>query len=155
MFRDCNWIVRRPRVKHDPINSLQDTGYTMLFNFIEGLLGLYGFDVYKGVYHQCFYQRKSLVCDLIEPFRPIVDARIKKAYGLGQIKKEDFIEVNKQYRLFGKKSQPYIAWLLKAILKHKNPMFFYVQQYYRCFMQEKLIKDYPIFLLSQQEEDKC
>ena len=154
LFRDCHWTVRRPRVKHDPINSLQDTGYTMLFNFIEGLLGLYGFDVYKGVYHQCFYQRKSLVCDMVEPFRPIIDSRIRRAYGLGQIKKEDFMKVNKQYRLFSKKSQPYIAWLLKAILEYKNAMFLYIQQYYRCFMQEKPIEDYPIFLLSQQEGGK-
>ena len=29
LFHDCNWTVRRPRVKHDPINSLQDTGYTI------------------------------------------------------------------------------------------------------------------------------
>ena len=77
-FRDCDWSARRPRVKHDPINSLQDTGYTLLFHFIESLLNLYGFDTHKGVYHQCFYQRKSLVCDLVEPFRAIVDARIKK-----------------------------------------------------------------------------
>ena len=90
LFRDCNWTVRRPRVKHDVVNSLQDIGYTILFNFIESLLNLYGFDVYKGVYHQCFYQRKSLVCDLVEPFRPIIDARIKKAYSLKEIKRERF-----------------------------------------------------------------
>ena len=151
LFKDCDWIVRRPRVKHDPINSLQDTGYTILFNFIGSLLDLYGFDVYKGVYHQCFYQRKSLVCDVMEPFRPIIDARIKKAYRLGQIKKKDFLIVNKQYRLFGKKSKPYVEWLLKEILGHKNSIFLYVQQYYRCFMREKPIEEYPIFLLSEHK----
>ena len=104
-YQDCNWQGRRPRVKHDPINSLQDTGYTLLFNFIESLLSLYGFDVYKGVFHQPFYKRKSLVCDIVEPFRPIIDARIKKAYALGQIKEEDFTIVNKQYRIFWKKEQ--------------------------------------------------
>ena len=149
LFRDCDWIARRPRVKHDPINSLQDTGYTILFNFIEGLLGLYGFDVYKGVYHQCFYQRKSLVCDIVEPFRSIIDGRIRKAYGLGQIKKEDFVMVNKQYRLFGKNSKPYLAWLLKEILEYKNGIFLYIQQYYRCFIREKPIEEYPVFLLSE------
>ena len=133
LFRDCNWTARRPRVKHDPINSLQDTGYTLLFNFIESLLGIYGFDVYKGVYHQCFYQRKSLVCDIVEPFRPIIDARIKKAYCLDQIKDEDFTIVNKQYRIFGKTGKPYIEWLLKEILHHRKPMFLFIQQYYRCF----------------------
>ena len=150
LFRDCNWIARRPRVKHDPINSLQDTGYTILFHFIESLLNLYGFDVYKGVYHQCFYQRKSLVCDVVEPFRPIIDARIKKAYSLGQIKDKDFTIVNKQYRLFGKTGKPYIEWLLKAILNYKNSMFLFMQQYYRCFIREKPIGEYPVFYLSEQ-----
>lgn len=145
MFRDCNWTARRPRVKHDPINLLQDIGYTILFNFIEGLLNLYGFDIYKGVYHQCFYQRKSLVCDIVEPFRPIIDARIKKAYSLGQIQDEDFVITDKQYRIFGKNSKPYIEWLLKEILTNKESMFLFVQQYYRCFIREKPIEDYPVF----------
>ena len=39
-----------------------------------------------------FYNWKSLVCDPQEPFRCIVDRIIKKkAYGLGQIKDEDFV----------------------------------------------------------------
>lgn len=148
LFKDCNWTARRPRVKHDPINSLQDTGYTILFNFIESILNLYGFDVYKGVYHQCFYQRKSLVCDIVEPFRPIIDARIKKAYSLGQIKEEDFTIVNKQYRIFGKTGKPYVEWLLKEILSYRKPMFLFIQQYYRCFVRERPIEEYPVFLLS-------
>lgn len=150
LFQDCNWVVRRPRVKHDPINSLQDTGYTMLFNFIDGLLGLYGFDVYKGVYHQLFFQRKSLVCDLVEPFRPIIDSRIKKAHSLKEIKEDQFTMVNKQYRILGKKAQPCVNFLLRAILGHKETMFLYIQQYYRCFIREKPIEEYPVFLLSEQ-----
>lgn len=68
-FGNLDWKGRKPRTKCDPINVLLDMGYTYLFNFIESLLLLYGFDIYKGVYHQVFYQRKSLVCDLVEPFR--------------------------------------------------------------------------------------
>ncbi len=149
-FRSCHWVARRPRVKHDPINSLLDTGYTILFHFIEGLLNLYGFDTYKGVYHQCFYQRKSLVCDVVEPFRSIVDARVKKAYSLGEIRREDFTVVNKQYRLFGKSSEPYLRWLLEAVLDYKEPIFLYVQTYYRCFIRGKPIDEYPVFNLSEK-----
>ena len=145
LFRDCNWTARRPRVKHDLINSLQDTGYTILFNFIEGLLLLYGFDLYKGVYHQCFYQRKSLVCDLVEPFRSIIDSRIKTAYSLKEIKKEDFTFINGQYRLFGKTAQPYVNFLLRAILKYKSPLFLYIQSYYRQFIRGEKIDKYPVF----------
>ena len=103
LFGDFKWQARRPRAKTDITNCLLDIGYTLLFNFMEALLGLYGFDVYKGVYHKEFYQRKSLVCDLIEPFRPIIDYQIRKAYKLNQIQTKDFVISQGQYRLFGKK----------------------------------------------------
>ena len=145
MFDDLDWKGRKPRAKQDIPNLLMDIGYTQLFHFIDALLNLYGFDTYQGVYHQIFYQRKSLVCDLVEPFRPIVDQRIRKAYKLGQIHEEDFIYINGQYRIFGKQSQPYIAFLLKALLDNKQEIFLYVQSYYRAFMQNKPIDQYPIF----------
>jgi len=145
MFDEMDWKGRRPRVKHDITNLLLDIGYTQLFHLMDAMLNLYGFDTYQGVYHQVFYQRKSLVCDLVEPFRPIVDLSVRKAYKLGQIHEEDFDFINGQYRIFGKKSQPYVGLLLKSILEHKNEMFIYVQSYYRSFMKDKDIDDYPVF----------
>lgn len=147
MFADFNWKGRKPRVKHDITNLLLDIGYTQLFNIVECMLNLYGFDIYKGVYHQTFYQRKSLVCDLVEPFRPIVDDAVKKAYALGQIKSDDFTFSQGQYRIFGKAAKPYIAILMKAILAHKAPMFLYIQSYYRAFMRDKDVTEYPRFEL--------
>jgi CRISPR-associated protein Cas1 len=79
LFKDFNWGKRMPRAKQDITNCLLDIGYTILFNITEAMLNLYGFDVYQGVYHRQFYQRKSLACDLMEPFRPIIDARIYKS----------------------------------------------------------------------------
>lgn len=145
VFSDYRWTARRPRVKHDIINCLLDIGYTLLFNIIEALLTIYGFDLYQGVYHRQFYQRKSLVCDLVEPFRPIVDRTIRKAYNLGQINTEDFDVVQNQYRLYGKKSKPYMSWLLESLLSHKKEMFLYIQGYYRAFMKELPVSQYPQF----------
>ncbi len=145
MFDKMEWKGRKPRAKQDIPNLLLDIGYTQLFNFMDALLNLYGFDTYQGVYHQVFYQRKSLVCDLVEPFRPIIDQRIRKAYKLGQIHPEDFIFIQGQYRIFGKQSQPYISWLLKALLEHKQEIFLYVQNYYRAFIQDKPVSEYPVF----------
>ena len=76
-FNNVLWNGRKPRVKCDITNSLLDIGYTVLFNFIEALLSIYGFDLYVGVLHREFYMRKSLVCDLVEPFRPIIDKQAK------------------------------------------------------------------------------
>jgi CRISPR-associated protein Cas1 len=149
MFDEMNWQRRRPRVKQDITNLLLDIGYTQLFNIVEALLNLYGFDVYQGVYHQTFYQRKSLVCDLVEPLRPIVDQAIRNAYKLGQINPNDFTFVQNQYRIIGKPAQPYIALLLKAILAHKDAIFLYIQSYYRAFMQDKPILEYPWFEIKE------
>ena len=145
LFSEYDWASRRPRTKQDKTNTLLDIGYTLLFNLIDAMLNLYGFDTYVGVYHQQFYQRKSLVCDLVEPFRPLIDARIRKAYRLGQIKEEDFWVIRNQYRLFGKNANPYMTWLLELLIDRKRDMFLYVQSYYRAFIQDKEIANYPIF----------
>ncbi len=145
-FVDCLWIKRMPRAKIDIVNVLLDIGYTLLFNFLEALLRCYGFDVYQGVYHKLFYMRKSLVCDLVEPFRPIIDDKIVKAWHLGQINKRDFNKVKKQFFLYGKNSTPYIKMLQEAILEHKETIFYYVQNYYRSFIRKKDINDFPYFI---------
>ncbi len=142
-FGDIGWNGRKPRTKVDLPNVLLDIGYTQLFYLMEVLLNLYGFDIFKGFYHQIFYQRKSLVCDMVEPFRPWVDRRIRKAFRLNQIHEDDFLKKNDQYFIFGEKAKPYLAFLLKNLLKQKNTMFYFVQSFYRAFMQGKPIDEYP------------
>lgn len=147
LFEDYNWQARRPRVKHDMINTLQDIGYTLLFNIINGLAEMYGFDTYNGVLHRQFFHRKSLICDLVEPFRPIVDASILKMFNLGQCHENDFSIVQKQYFLVGKKASPYIQLMIRGILEYKDDIFLYMQKYYRAFMRDKSIQEYPVFYL--------
>lgn len=77
MFDNIKWNGRTPRTKKDITNFLLDIGNMQLFHIIDAILNLYGFDTYKGVYHKEFYQRKSLVADIIEAFRPIVDYQIR------------------------------------------------------------------------------
>lgn len=144
-FSDEDWIGRQPRIKRDYINSCLDIGYTMLFGFIEGILVSYGFDLYVGVLHKEFYMRKSLVCDLIEPFRTIVDDQVKKSINLQQFKEKDFISRNNQYQLDWKQSPYYIEIFSKAILEHKDLIFIYIQTYYRCFMKGSSVNDYPFY----------
>ena len=63
--------------------------------------------------HTQFYMRKSLVCDIVEPFRVLIDHEVKKAINLKQIKEEDFIIINHQYRLKWDKSADYVKILMK------------------------------------------
>ena len=92
-----------------------------------------------------FRHRKSLVCDLEEPFRPIVDAAILKAMNLGQVSKKDFWKNQSQYILPWKNSQKYISLILEAIMEYKNEIFIYLQGYYRAFMRDKPAEEFPVF----------
>lgn len=144
-FKNQNFRTRIPRTKRDVFNLLFDIGYHYLFNFIEANLELYGFDIYRGCYHKLFYQRKSLVCDLIEPFRCIIDRKIRNGFSLKQIREEDFGTKNSQYFVKNEFRNKYSEFFLKEILKYKEEIFLYVQQYYRSFMKGRSVKDYPIF----------
>lgn len=145
LFKDYNWTARRPRVKHDITNCLLDVGYTILFNVVNALLEMYGFDVYQGILHTQFFHRKSLVCDLEEPFRPIIDAALIKAMNLGQVYEDNFWKKQEQYILPWKYSAKYVEIFIKAIMEYKNEIFIYLQSYYRAFMQGKPFEEYPVF----------
>ena len=143
VFEAMNWQRRRPRVKNDITNFLLDMGYTLLFNFVESLLNCYGFDLYQGVYHKVFYQRKSLVCDIVEPFRPLIDKEIRKNYNLGKIKKEDFYDIQNKYHIKRDASKEYTKIFMRILIKNKEAMFLFVRDYYRSFIKEAPIEQYP------------
>lgn len=144
---DCvNWGGRKLRIKSDFLNVTLDIGYTMLFNIVDAMLQVYGFDTYYGVFHKCFYMRKSLVCDLMEPMRPIIDYAVRKAVRLGQCKINDFDQENNRWYLQYKSNPAYIKFLMEAILEYKDEIFLYIQQYYRFFMKMKSVEDMPTFL---------
>lgn len=144
-FKNLEFKGRKPRCKIDIFNLLLDIGYFYLFNFIDSNLELYGFDTYHGVYHKLFYQRKSLVCDIIEPFRVIIDKIIKKAYNLKQINNDDFYLKSGQYYIKKEFNKKYSELFLLEILKYKEDIFLYIQSYYRSFMKGKAVKNYPFF----------
>lgn len=142
-FQEIGWYKRMPRTRIDITNFLMDMGYTYLFNFIEANLNLYWFDIYKGFYHRFFYERKSLVCDIIEPFRSIIDKKIRKMYNLSQINKKDFKFKNWEYFLPWKSAKPYTKHILETILENKREIFDYVKQFYRYMMRDD--EEFPVF----------
>lgn len=146
-FKNLDFNGRRPRCKDDIFNLLLDIGYHYLFNFVEANLELYGFDTYYGFYHKLFFQRKSLVCDLIEPFRCIIDRRIRKSFNLKQINKDDFYFKNGQFYIKREFNKKYSELMLKEILQHKEKIFLYVQSYYRSFIKGKGIDEFPTFTI--------
>jgi CRISP-associated protein Cas1 len=133
-YKEMGWRRREPRVKGDIPNFLMDMGYTYLFNLIDSLLHLYGFDTYKGVYHKLFFQRKSLACDIIEPFRCIIDKAIIKAKNLGQIDEKDFDMKKDNITLDWKQNKKYSVIFNETIMENKEEIYKYIQQYYRYLL---------------------
>ena len=144
-FKKNDWKKRVPRVKPDPINAVMDIGYTILFNYIECMTRLFGFDPYRGVYHQLWFKRKSLICDLIEPFRCIIDIQIRKSFNYGTFSVEHFEVKNGAYFLKRACQKDYVNVFFKAIMAYKNPIFVYIRDYYRYFMRQKTATDFPQF----------
>ena len=146
-FDNVDWRARCPRIKTDMINALLDIGYTLLFNFIDVLLAIFGFDRYCGFCHTQFYMRKSLTCDVVEPFRCIIDKQIKKAINLGQFKEEDFNVINEKWQLKVEKNKEYTKVFVPAILQYKKGMYLYIRDLYRAFMKGEYETKFPTWYL--------
>lgn len=117
----------------------------MLFNYIECFVRIFGFDVYIGVYHRLWFKRKSLICDLVEPFRCIIDRCIRTAYNRKQFCHKDFKYNKGEYQLKQEKNAEYTKAFFEALIPYKIEIFKFIRSYYRCFMQDKTIDKYPKF----------
>jgi CRISPR-associated endonuclease Cas1 len=146
-FQQLDWSRRMPRAKIDILNVTMDIGYTILFNYLESYIRMFGFDVYIGIYHRLWFKRKSLICDLIEPFRCIIDRQIRKSFNIGQFSENDFKKYKNEFYLKNECCKEYYHTFFSAIIEYKVDIFKYFQQYYRCFMSKKTADAYPFFNL--------
>lgn len=146
-FQQHKWTARMPRAKTDAVNATLDIGYTILFNYIEAFVRMFGFDIYMGVYHRLWFKRKSLICDLMEPFRCIIDRTVRTAFNRKQCQTSDFTVIKNEYRLKFEKNGDYYRLFFDALIPYKMDVFKYVQSYYRCFMRGSKMEDYPKFLI--------
>ena len=145
LFEHLSWQHRFPRAKTDALNATLDIGYTILFNFVECFTRLFGFDPYIGVYHQLWFKRKSLICDLVEPFRCIIDYQVHKSFSQKQFTSNDFDIKQNAYFLKPDKSTAYMTVFYNILVENKLLFFNYIRNYYRFFMGCKSIKEYQPF----------
>ena len=144
-FRHYGWNGRKPRVKRDYLNVILDMGYNILFNYVEIMLRMWGFDLYVGNLHQLWFQRKSLVCDMVEPFRCLIEHQIHVSLGLKQFRADDFCQRNGQYYLRLEHNRKYYEVFLHCIQAHKAEVYYYIRDYYRYFMGMKSSPTMPRF----------
>lgn len=146
-FTQIGWTARKPRAKTDALNATLDIGYTILFNFLECFVRMFGFDLYVGVYHRLWFKRKSLICDLIEPFRCIIDNQVRTAFNRKQCSEKDFLIFKNEFQLKKEKNADYHRMFFEALVPYKTEIFKYIQAYYRAFMRDKNRDEFPKFLI--------
>lgn len=81
---------RQRRPPRDPVNALLSLGYTLLTQRSVSALRAVGLDPHVGFLHTYRAGRPSLALDLIEEFRPVVDALVLECLESAQIGPHDF-----------------------------------------------------------------
>jgi CRISPR-associated protein Cas1 len=86
-------FIFEKRSKHPPeneLNAILSLCYTLLMNEIHTMCNIVGLDPYIGFLHKNYYGRPSLVCDLVEPYRPFIDKFVVNMVNRNEIKLADF-----------------------------------------------------------------
>jgi CRISPR-associated protein Cas1 len=79
----------------DEFNCLLNYGYGVLYSLVEKACIISGLDPYVGFLHTDNYNKRSLVFDLIEMFRILVDRTVVFLFSQRQVKKEYFDKLYK------------------------------------------------------------
>jgi CRISPR-associated protein Cas1 len=92
---------RNRRPPRDPVNATLSLGYTLLYHAaLEAILAA-GLEPTYGFLHEPSPGRASLACDLMEPFRPLVDWEIWMMWQNRTVRPESFA-INQGACLLGK-----------------------------------------------------
>lgn len=87
---DFKFQGRNKRPPRDEINALLSLGYTFLMNQIMTAVYIGGLDPYLGALHDIDYGRQSLVLDVMEEFRPLIDNLVISLVNRREIRLQHF-----------------------------------------------------------------
>lgn len=117
------------RFESDNINYALNYGYTILLSEMTRIITEYGYLTQIGVHHCNKNNNFNLSCDIVEPFRPLVDMVVneKKNYILNREYKKDLIDVlnyqviykDKRYKL-SYAMRVYFLDFVKSMKDNKN-----------------------------------
>ncbi len=88
--RSLEFSGRNRRPPRDPANAVLSLSYTLLHAEAVAACAGHGLDPMLGFLHEPAHGRESLACDLIEPLRPRVDARIVELFSRQELTREHF-----------------------------------------------------------------
>ena len=112
-------IIRRERKRPDPINSLFNFGYYLLFTRVNATIRAVGLNPYLGFLHSPEDNYESFVCDVEELFRSRIDRFIISLINLKTITEADFTRTEKECRLSRAAVRKFINQLEKE-MERKN-----------------------------------
>lgn len=78
-----NALFEEGFVRHDSAsqcNACLDYGYTILLSMVAREIVRCGYSTALGIHHKGVFNSSNLACDIMEPFRPIVDYIVLKNY---------------------------------------------------------------------------
>lgn len=110
---------RKRRPPPDPVNACLSLAYTLLHNRAVQAATAQGFDPMLGFLHEAKYSRDSLAADVIEPWRPHIDAWVLEQFASRELRKEDFSE-DQDACLLGKPGRYKFYAGLEPVLKSLN-----------------------------------
>lgn len=110
---------RKRRPPPDPVNACLSLAYTLLHTRATQAAFAQGFDPMLGFLHEPKYSRDSLAADLIEPWRPYVDAWVLAQFSQRELRKEDFTQ-DQNACLLGKAGRYKFYSSFEPVLKKLN-----------------------------------
>jgi len=81
---------RNRQPPRDPVNAALSLAYTLAHGEAVSAALAQGLDPMLGFLHEPLHARESLACDLIEPLRPRIDARVLRAFADNRLRPEHF-----------------------------------------------------------------
>jgi CRISPR-associated protein Cas1 len=120
--QDYGWKGREGRGATDPVNSLLNYGYGILYGQVECAILLAGLDPYAGFIHTDRPGKPSLVLDLIEEFRQVAVDRL--VFGL--INRHFTVEQDEKGRLSDETRQNFAQKVLEHLeagVRHENKSY--------------------------------
>jgi CRISPR-associated protein Cas1 len=105
---------RSRRPAKDPFNACLNYGYGMLYGLIEKACILAGLDPFVGFLHTDNYNKKSLVFDLIEPFRIFTEQTVVYLF-TGKKMKDEYFDVKEKAVSLNQKGKPLV---IEAMHQH-------------------------------------
>ena len=108
----------RPKDASDPINSLLNYGFGILYGEVTKQLNSLGFDCFVGFYHVSNRSHLPLVYDMIEPHRHLVEHSVYDIQD--QIRKKDYIFSVKGTIVLSRELKKIYVDLLSNILERRR-----------------------------------